>query len=106
MKLELTGQRYGRLTVVGRKERGPDGRSLWVCDCDCGMQAAISSASLRTGNTRSCGCLQRETRLAHGRSTDMSKLRAAIPKRTIATVAGLAVAFTGLIDSEWDELAI
>ena len=52
---DLTGQRFGRLTVekvVGRKYR----KLLWRCLCDCGKYTVVVGSSLTTGNTRSCGC--------------------------------------------------
>ena len=54
-----TGQRYGRLTVIcdGGRRRG---RVMWLCRCDCGKEILVSSSSLSTGNTRSCGCLHSE----------------------------------------------
>lgn len=55
----LTGQRFGRLTVesrIGTKHDSP----LWLCRCDCGVSTQVSSRSLRTGNTQSCGCIHSE----------------------------------------------
>lgn len=55
MKIDLTGQRFGRLTVVGRfAETG----KRWGCVCDCGGQAVVVGAKLRSGHTKSCGCLR------------------------------------------------
>ncbi len=57
--IDLTGQRFGRLTVL---YRGVNiNRSIiWVCQCDCCPEAKIHvrGAALRTGNTQSCGCLR------------------------------------------------
>jgi hypothetical protein len=53
------GKKYGMLTVVSS---GPMHRNLrhWVCVCECGKTTKpISGASLRDGNTRSCGCLKK-----------------------------------------------
>jgi hypothetical protein len=61
--LDLTGQRFGRL--VAREIVGRDGyRILWRCDCDCGRSKVAPTTRLRGGNTRSCGCLHRESVLA------------------------------------------
>lgn len=55
--IDLTGSRFGRLTVI---ERAPNknGRVQWVCQCDCGNKVIVSRNSLRSGTTQSCGCLK------------------------------------------------
>nr|WP_325186052.1 hypothetical protein [uncultured Oscillibacter sp.] len=55
-KLDLTGQRYGKLTVLGPVEN-MGGRTAWLCRCDCGRETAVLTRRLRSGHTRSCGCL-------------------------------------------------
>lgn len=57
--VDLTGQRFGRLTVIDRAGTAPSGHALWFCQCDCGEYKTLSSNQLNTG-TKSCGCLQRE----------------------------------------------
>lgn len=64
--IELSGQRFGRLTVLYLAPPGPDGRRRWLCACDCGAQYVARALTLRRGATRSCGCLQRESRKARG----------------------------------------
>ena len=63
-KKDLTGQRFGRLVVIGAtNERGPDGSIVWDCLCDCGNSCTASGNKLtRKGHSqkRSCGCLQKE----------------------------------------------
>lgn len=71
MKKDLTGQRFGRLTVVGPRPAGSDHKVRWACVCDCGgVTVARSGYHLTSGNTQSCGCLRRETakarQLQHG----------------------------------------
>lgn len=61
---DLTGQRFGRLTVLYRDETKPKGHGCkvyWICKCDCGNVKSIMSQSLTRGLTQSCGCLHRET---------------------------------------------
>ena len=55
--VDLTGTRFGRLTVLHRAPRQPDGRARWVCRCVCGRESVVDGKSLRSGNTKSCGCL-------------------------------------------------
>lgn len=52
--IDLTGQRFGKLTVV--KEAFRDKGVHWICMCDCGNQATVLGTSLRTGHTTSCSC--------------------------------------------------
>ena len=53
------GDRYGMLTVIARAQDGPRRQVRYLCTCDCGNQLEVVAASLRTGKTRSCGCLRR-----------------------------------------------
>ena len=55
-----TGNKYGRLTVIERAESTSDGVATWKCICECGNTTVVSGCSLRSGHTRSCGCLQRD----------------------------------------------
>jgi hypothetical protein len=59
--IDITGQRFGRLTVVRRVDRvGSRGWWRWLCRCDCGGDFITTGATLRQGYTRSCGCIRRE----------------------------------------------
>ena len=59
-KIDLTGNRYGRLTVLSEAGRGKHGHVLWLCRCDDGPEKIIRGNSLRTGDSKSCGCLQKQ----------------------------------------------
>ena len=59
--IDLTGNKYGRLTVLHKDvERKTNSGSYWVCQCDCGKIKSIKSSSLRNGEIQSCGCLRNE----------------------------------------------
>ena len=61
---DLTGQRFGRLVVLGnsnRGERSKNRHAFWKCKCDCGKEVVIPSNNLMSGGTKSCGCLLQET---------------------------------------------
>lgn len=60
MKLDLIGYKSGRLTVVAFERKAADGSSIWRCACDCGAMVGVIARNLRSGNTKSCGCLRRE----------------------------------------------
>jgi len=64
-RLDLTGQRFERWTVVAFSHVNQDGNTCWLCRCDCGEQRVVIGSSLGRGNTRSCGCLQREISARH-----------------------------------------
>lgn len=57
--IDISGRRYGRLVVVSRGRKG-QGRSYWLCRCDCGAEKEIAASTLKNGNTKSCGCLNKE----------------------------------------------
>ena len=59
--IDLTGAQYDRLHVLGP---APDigERKAFLCECICGNKLAVTSNSLRTEKTRSCGCLNNEKR--------------------------------------------
>ena len=61
--IDITGQRFGRLLVIGLYGRVPSGeqfKTMWNCKCDCGNEKVISGAELKNGHTNSCGCLHKE----------------------------------------------
>ena len=57
--IDLTGQKFGRLTVI-RFDHSQNGKKYYLCQCDCGNLKTVSSHSLKSGNTKSCGCLHKE----------------------------------------------
>lgn len=59
-KIDLTGQVFGRLIVVHENGRTKDGKVLWLCKCSCGNEVTVRGKDLRSGNTQSCGCYNRE----------------------------------------------
>lgn len=62
--IDISGDRFGRLRAVSRAETrlSPVGhqQAMWLCACDCGKTATISTSHLRSGHTKSCGCLSLE----------------------------------------------
>lgn len=57
----LNGQRYGRLLVIDKyfKEmKNGSKQAYWHCKCDCGQEVVVNQGNLRSGKTRSCGCLR------------------------------------------------
>ena len=54
-KIDLTGQQYGHLTVLGPSDNIGT-RTAWRCRCDCGWESKVKTYHLRSGHTKSCGC--------------------------------------------------
>lgn len=67
-KIEMTGLRFGRLTVLKDSGRRKDRKIVWTCACDCGKTVDVIGTSLRSGLTQSCGCLKQEVITKHGES--------------------------------------
>jgi hypothetical protein len=69
--IDLTDERFGRLTVIGRAPR-QNGRTqaVWYCKCDCGKETIVRGTHLRADAIRSCGCLGLENataaKITHG----------------------------------------
>lgn len=58
-KKDIEWKRFGRLVAI---ELVPgNGRSRWKCVCDCGNVIEANRTNLVSGNTKSCGCLRKET---------------------------------------------
>lgn len=65
----LEGKVFGRLTVVDYRGADSSGKALWNCVCQCGGSTVVTGYNLRSGLTKSCGCMRGETvRLPLGES--------------------------------------
>lgn len=64
IRKDLTGMVFGRLVVLKQVKdiitKGGKHYPAWLCRCDCGNECVVSGASLKSGNTKSCGCLHKE----------------------------------------------
>lgn len=67
---DLTGQKFGRLTVIKRAGTSKSGKVLWLCECCCEElnQIITTTSNLVTGNTKSCGCLAKESASRTGKA--------------------------------------
>lgn len=59
-RLELTGQKFNRLTVKRFHSSNKHNKACWLCICDCGNELIVSTGDLKRGHTKSCGCLNKE----------------------------------------------
>ena len=57
MMNDLTGQKFGRLTVAWPVGQNQSRHIMWLCFCSCGKFKVVSGRNLVSGNTKSCGCL-------------------------------------------------
>ena len=65
MRIDLKGQRFGRLIVLEESSKRDKARNVyWLCQCDCGNTKEISGQNLKKGLTTSCGCYSKEVNLA------------------------------------------
>ena len=58
--VDIVGNRYGRLVVIGYEGKGNSRHHKWKCQCDCGNIVIVQGLNLKNGHTKSCGCLASE----------------------------------------------
>ena len=58
--IDITGKQFDRLTVLKRTTSDQRGEARWICRCECGNETIVLGSNLRSGKTRSCGCLRFE----------------------------------------------
>jgi len=72
-RIDMTGQRFGSLVALYFTREFGNAPLFWVCQCDCGATTTVSGKHLRTGNTKSCGCLRKGVGIRqyrHGHATN------------------------------------
>lgn len=69
---DLTGQKFGRLTVLDRVGRTPKYETIWRTSCDCGNITDVTVCRLVQGKTKSCGCIAKEGIIARSTTHGMS----------------------------------
>ncbi|WP_225353536.1 alcohol dehydrogenase [Lacticaseibacillus thailandensis] len=85
-RIDLTGQRFGRLTVFEFASRNPlNGNANWLCRCDCGNEVIVDGYRLRKGQTQSCGCYRAE--VSRKNILSQEKTRAQMVKHHISEKA-------------------
>ena len=57
-KIDIIGQKFGRLTVIEDSGERKGREVVWICKCECGGILKVRSYDLRSGHTSSCGCLR------------------------------------------------
>lgn len=74
MKKEKHGTKYGQLTVIREHPERIARYIAWVCLCDCGNITVVSGNHLRSGNTKSCGCLRGSSKKDDGHRSAFNRL--------------------------------
>lgn len=74
---DKSGQRFGRLTVLGPVKRKPTYKKgvAWFCQCDCGNTTTVMAGNLQSGHSRSCGCLSVDTATRESTTHGMTDTR-------------------------------
>jgi len=67
--IDITGQTFGRLTAVQRVGTTQHKKALWLFTCECGNTTRTTAVDVRSGHTKSCGCLDLERKTDHGMAT-------------------------------------
>lgn len=85
-KLDLVGQKFGRLEVLSYEGVNRKHDTIWKCKCDCGKEHIVVGWRLKNGNIKSCGCYKDECvsrrMKKHGKSnTKLYKIYATIKQR-------------------------
>jgi hypothetical protein len=106
--IDLVGKTFGSLTVIAKSTTHSDkqGNVFWDCKCACGKTISIRSPSLRTGNTRSCGCKQYSDRsMLAGSKSKLWTGYEEIPRSTWSQIERQArqrkISFDVTIQSAW-----
>lgn len=106
---DLTGKKFGRLTVVSFSHMNKNHKSCYLCQCDCGKYVTVIGNNLKKGTSKSCGCLniekiiQRNTKHSCSRSR-IYRIWQGIKKRTLCKTAKSYLNYGGRgikIATEW-----
>lgn len=65
---DLVNQRFGRLVVVAKTDKRQGHEIIWQCLCDCGNTVFAAGGNLKSGHTKSCGCLRKDTGTENGKN--------------------------------------
>lgn len=74
-RLDLSGEKYGRLTVTEYSHQNNHGKSIWKCLCECGTEVSVVGAGLKRGHTTSCGCTKTDNMVAYNTTHGMKGTR-------------------------------
>lgn len=118
MRIDIKGQKFGRLTAISYLRSSPGGTAIWSFRCDCGEMVELKQYGVRSGHVSSCGCLGKESRIKHGKSQTLEyhreahrKWAKANPEKVIANALRRTKAKrlripNWLTEEHWDQIAV
>lgn len=65
---DISGQKFGRLTVLDKLHNHHKRNTYWLCVCECGNLVEVQGSTLKNGRSKSCGCLLKDTNTKHGKA--------------------------------------
>lgn len=102
IRKDLTGQRFGKLTVIRYVKSDKNRASIWLCKCNCGNTKEVLGESLTTGNTISCGCISREKILKESKKNLINGTNIAIVENLIKDNKS-KITLSGVKGVGWDK---
>lgn len=87
--IDMVGVVCGRLTVLERDGHDYHGRAVWLCRCMCGATTSVVGKMLRSGNTKSCGCLRAVTMSRVARASNTARGHGWRNRRSYSTWQGM-----------------
>ena len=78
---DISSQKFGNITVVSEAGRSKHGAILWLCTCECGKSVVCNGDSLKSGNTKSCGCIRSGKQGDSGRKESLYQTWRAMMRR-------------------------
>lgn len=78
--VDISGKKFGRLTVLNREGSDNNKNAMWKCICECGTEVNVIGSNLRRGRTISCGCFIKEVTKARSTKHGHSKNRVLTPE--------------------------
>jgi len=87
MMEDLTGKKFGRLVALHIVRTEKKNGRYWLCQCECGNMKVVRETEIRSGKTKSCGCLRRD--LMHGIAGDRFKTHGETSSRLYSIWKGM-----------------
>ena len=79
--IDISGKRFGKLVVTRRAGVDTTGKTTWEAVCDCGCSTIVVGLNLKTGTTKSCGCLRRRKGVDNPKYLELPKDALRVRKR-------------------------